>query len=194
MPEHSWKTDAHADHWRTIYEHAATHHTTVVRGGRHGNQVYPLEAFGDLMDAVDRHSEVAVNHVPRTFLDVGCGSGQLVAIASIYFGLAGSGIDYDAELVSAANSLFIKLLDTSCYAWPADALDFPAEDYSYYDVITVNRPFVGPSQQEALERKVFQVAKPGTYLVKLNNYWMPSRDKADFVASNNKGGIVVLKK
>lgn len=192
MAEHSWMTDANQDAWKTIWSHAGKHHTTATHDGMHRNTVYPLMAFGDLLDVIDRHSETAVNHVPREFLDIGCGAGQLMAIAAEYFGYFVDGFDIDPNMVQAAQELFENLGNPFTYVWEQDATGKYV--VAGYDVIVLNRLFVGPGQQEELERKVFKLAKRHAYIVKLNNITIPSRDEADPIASNSKGGIVVLKK
>jgi hypothetical protein len=189
--KHGWKTEAHADEWDYIYSVTEANAQTGTYGGEFGNLPYPLEAFGDLLSEVDLYDEVYGDHCAKTLLDVGCGNGQLIAIASVYFGLEAQGIEINGDLLAAAYRLLEGLGRPAelCSAWCEDADFF--QGYGDYDIVVLNRLYVGPAAQLELEEYIWSELKPGAYMIKLNN--VSDTEDIEIIASNNLGGIVARK-
>jgi SAM-dependent methyltransferase len=191
--QHSWITEKRRQTWNTIYSYTEQHITKGDGKDEFGNLPYPLAAFGDLLDEVDRYDEANGNEVATKLLDIGCGSGQLVAIAAEFFGMRACGFDNDLKSVEAADELFWKLMPQGMYmsAWQQDADSFNFHDLARYDIVVLNRLFVGPVRQRELETNVFDYISPGSYMVKLNNVSVP--EDGTFICSNALGGSVVRK-
>jgi SAM-dependent methyltransferase len=189
----SWITDARRPQWDKIVQHAEQHQEEGTRDGQFSNMVYPLLAFGDLLNAVDLYDEEYGSDVACKLLDIGCGAGQLMAIATEFFSFRSDGFDNSAYLAEQADELTWQLMPEGMYmsAWQEDVTDFNFNLLDMYHVVVLNRLFVGPGQQTDLETKVFDYLSPGSYMIKLNNVSMP--EDATIITSNSLGGCVVRK-
>ncbi|MBL4919095.1 methyltransferase domain-containing protein [Szabonella alba] len=96
------------------------------------------------------------------FLDVGCGGGMKVLLASGLFAQA-EGFDYDPAYVEAAAGAFHRMGAARCAAFHANALTFA--DYDRYDVIYFFQPMADPDSLRALEDRVIAGARPGTVIM-----------------------------
>ena len=68
----------------------------------------------------------------QSFIDIGCGDGRVVLVASLFTDAAG--IEFDQELVDAGNTIKTKLKLTAKIVQG----DFFAHDFSQYDIIFTN--------------------------------------------------------
>jgi SAM-dependent methyltransferase len=96
------------------------------------------------------------------FIDVGCGGGLKVALASQVFAVA-EGIDYDPAYVEVAERNFTVMRMSRCAVRQADGLTF--EDYGKYDVIYFYQPMSDVEGLKTLERKIVGDARDGTILL-----------------------------
>jgi SAM-dependent methyltransferase len=95
------------------------------------------------------------------FIDVGCGGGIKVALASELFPVA-DGIDYDPAYVDTAARSFAAMGMLRCGVQQADGLTF--DRYGVYDVIYFYQPMSVAQGLENLERQIVAGARPGTIL------------------------------
>jgi len=91
------------------------------------------------------------------FLDVGCGDGTKVLIASA-FGCNASGIEHDPECVKRARSLYRR---TSIET--VDALQY--EHYGDFDIVYFYCPIRDTEKQILLEQRIASQVRPGTILI-----------------------------
>lgn len=98
---------------------------------------------------------------PR-FLDVGCGGGMKMLLASAFFDRA-EGLDFDPAYVRAAQTAFSRMQVTRCRAFEANALTF--EGYADYEVIYFFQPMSDNDGLCALEDRILAKARPGTILI-----------------------------
>lgn len=99
---------------------------------------------------------------PLRFLDVGCGGGMKVLLASEVFSEA-DGLDYDQGYVAAATEVFHRAQAHRCSAFHANALTF--DRYDRYDVIYFFQPMSDDAGLRALEDQVLAKARPGTIII-----------------------------
>lgn len=99
---------------------------------------------------------------PVRFLDVGCGGGTKVLLASEFFGRA-EGLEFDPKYVSAAQTLISTVSEDNCDIFQGDALTF--EEYAAYDVIYFYQPIRNPDLLIQLERRICDNARPGTVII-----------------------------
>jgi trans-aconitate methyltransferase len=92
---------------------------------------------------------------PR-FLDVGCGPGTKMLLASRFFGLDAAGIEISPEMAGAAQA--------HGPVTTGDALQVPAGTYGQFDLIWLYRPFRDPELEEKLEARIMDEMKPGAIL------------------------------
>jgi trans-aconitate methyltransferase len=122
-----------------------------------------------LFDFIALVAEALPDSAGESFLEVGCGIGTRMLVASTVFGLDAHGIDRVDEYVAQASEL-------GCSAEVADALTW--DDYGKYDVIWFNRPFRDRGLQRQLEARVWEAMKPGAVVIWANlempppaNWW-----------------------
>ncbi|EAQ03169.1 hypothetical protein OB2597_13533 [Pseudooceanicola batsensis HTCC2597] len=96
------------------------------------------------------------------FIDVGCGGGSKVFLASRYFAEC-HGLDYDRDYIAAAERTLRTVRAESCFAFQADALVF--DGYGDYDVIYFYRPMIDDRMLARLEDRVLSTARPGTVIL-----------------------------
>ena len=99
---------------------------------------------------------------PVRFLDVGCGGGVKVAIASELFAEA-VGMEYDPGYVEVAARTFKAMRTNRCSVFQADGLTY--DGYADYDVIYFYQPMSDDDGLIALERQIVERARPGTILL-----------------------------
>lgn len=96
------------------------------------------------------------------FLDVGCGAGGKVLIASGLFAEA-DGLEYDPGYVAVAGRLLGTPRAPRTRVFAGDALAY--EGYGAYDVIYFYAPMREPAKLRALEERIAALARPGAVLV-----------------------------
>lgn len=96
------------------------------------------------------------------FLDVGCGAGSKVLLASQIFDRA-EGLEYDPGYAAAARRLLGTFWAPRTAVIEGDALAF--DGYGRYDVIYLFAPMSVPEKLRALEDRVALMARPGTVLI-----------------------------
>lgn len=92
----------------------------------------------------------------RDFLDVGCGPGTKMQLASHFFGLHACGIEIDQAMAVKAS----KHGDV----WNENAIGMPPGTYAGWDLIWLYRPFRDPDMETALEIRITDEMKPGAIL------------------------------
>jgi SAM-dependent methyltransferase len=96
------------------------------------------------------------------FLDVGCGGGLKVLSALRYFKEA-DGLDFQQSYVDSACHLLDRAKAKAARAFQADALTF--EGYGDYEIIYFYRPIRDNAKIIEMERRIVDLAKPGTLLI-----------------------------
>lgn len=175
---------------------AADNRESGTRDGMHLNGPYPLHLFGQMLTRIDEYQDQLEQNeeefVPAyRVLDAGCGAGQLVALAATVFSFSADGFDLDPKYIRQANALLDELMVRGNYGetWIQDATEF--EHYGDYDIVILNKLFVGPVAQAKLEAKVHDALKPGAYMIRLNNITLP--DGWEMIFSDGLGGSVIRK-
>lgn len=110
-----------------------------------------------------RNKKLDWRHKHR-FVDVGCGIGSKLLIASdILGGFEICGIEYSKEYVKVANQLISHTYEfRRPYVIEFNALEL---DYTSFDVIYFYCPLINVEKQMALEERIFRTAKPGAIIV-----------------------------
>jgi SAM-dependent methyltransferase len=91
-----------------------------------------------------------------SFLDVGCGPGTKMLLASHFYGLDASGIEISPEMAKEAEK-------HGAVFW-GDALQAAPGAYTGTDLIWLYRPFRDQLLEEQLEARVMDEMKPGAIL------------------------------
>lgn len=92
----------------------------------------------------------------RGFLDVGCGPGTKMLLASHFYGLNACGIEIVPEMAKAAGQ--------HGEVWNDDALAAPPGTYAHWDLIWLYRPFRDRLLEEQLEARIMDEMQPGAIL------------------------------
>ena len=133
----------------------------------------PLREFESMMRAAYRVLNVLGRRQGQRFLDVGCGGGSKVLLASRYFA-ACDGLDYDPGYADAAARLLKSAQATGCTAFQADGITF--DGYGNYDVIYFYRPLRENEILAKMEDQIFANARPGTIVIApYDTYFNPRR-------------------
>jgi SAM-dependent methyltransferase len=122
-----------------------------------------------------------------SFVDVGCGVGDKLALASD-LGFEAHGIEVDPAAVRKARRAFrFRVRETTAYSappllhepgggamtlYPVDARDF---DLSGFAVIYFYRPFADDRRQRSLERRIWKQARPGAFVIACGALTRPPR-------------------
>ncbi len=118
----------------------------------------PADKFIEDLDNLDKL-------LPSTgsfnFIDVGCGIGSKLALAS-YYGTYDRkmnlhGIEITEEYVRVAKSL-----NPTSHVFVGDAI---LHHYGNYDVIYFYQPLFNQSLQNKMEERIIKTAKPGAYII-----------------------------
>ena len=96
------------------------------------------------------------------FVDVGCGGGSKLLLASRYFTRA-DGIEFDRGYVGSARRLVEACRLPKSEVFEANALEF--DQYDQYDVVYFYQPMKDPELLQELERIITSSVRPGTVLV-----------------------------
>jgi SAM-dependent methyltransferase len=98
----------------------------------------------------------------RLFLDVGCGPGTKMQIASELFGLDAYGIEVDAAMADEARKHFPE----RGHIVTGDALHLQPDYHplGVFDLLWLYRPFRDPESERALEERIIAEMKPGAVL------------------------------
>ena len=99
---------------------------------------------------------------PVRFLDMGCGGGSKVLIASAMFDEA-EGADFLPAYIAQGREFFTRVGADPDRLRVGDALRF--DDYGAYDVIYFYRPLKDPALAAQMEARVLAQVRPGTILL-----------------------------
>jgi len=115
---------------------------------------------------------------PLRFLDVGCGIGVTVLMATEIFHQA-DGLEFDAGYAGLARGLMARTGYDLVNIIEGDALTF--EGYDQYDVVYFYQPMRDETLLMALERRVTERATPGTVLIAPYDAFAPRAAGLGFV-------------
>lgn len=118
--------------------------------------------FTNLMQAAYRITRARRLDGLVRFLDVGCGGGTKMIVASHFFEVA-DGLEYNSDYVAHAERTLELARAEGCTIIEGDALTF--NDYSSYDVIYAFRPLSDRVMLAELETTILDQAKPGTLII-----------------------------
>lgn len=122
----------------------------------------PTSVFLEDCHAAYRVCLAQERRAPLKFLDVGCGGGMKVLMASHFFTLA-EGLEADPNFIRAAKGLLGSVGWGRARAIRGDALAF--DDYRNYDVIYFYQPMREAAGLLELEARIVQAAMAGTVLI-----------------------------
>lgn len=122
----------------------------------------PASVFCAHLHAAYRICLAQRRDTPIRFLDVGCGGGTKVLLASEFFGRT-DGLEFDPKYVAAAQTLMATISGDNCDIFQGDALCF--EDYAAYDVIYFYQPIRNPKLLIELEQRICSESRPGTVII-----------------------------
>lgn len=128
----------------------------LTHGNRHDDKYLPWMPFQPA-NFIAMIAECMTYASGFRFLDVGCGIGSKLALATTVFGLQADGVEVDS--VMAAEACKWRCGNVI----PQDALDVPGL-YADYDIIWLYRPFRDRKCEEQLEKLVRENMKPGAIL------------------------------
>jgi SAM-dependent methyltransferase len=129
--------------------------------GAHPDIPHDAAAFAATAHAAWRVAQAMRPAHPLRFLDVGCGGGMMVLLASGLFSCA-DGFDLDPAYVAAANAAFTRMRSARCHAFEANALTF--DRYADYDVIYFYQPIWDSDLLREMENRIIASARPGTVI------------------------------
>lgn len=106
-------------------------------------------------------SEVIQEAEGTLFLDVGCGPGTKMRIASYMFGMCTTGVEIDPEMaiLAAEKSGYDRVSVRMIFC--GDALNYK---YHRPDIIWLYRPFRDPVKERQLEQQIFAEMKSGAII------------------------------
>lgn len=143
-----------ADLVQTVQE---TEHKYLLHGDRHDPMTTPWMPYQPA-DFIGIIWEALPEMTGNYFLDVGCGPGTKMSIASELFGLDVQGVEIDAEMAAEASKLFPGRIHQG------DALLRSQFFYDSHDFIWLYRPFRDAAHERFLENKIIAAMKPGAIL------------------------------
>jgi SAM-dependent methyltransferase len=132
------------------------------RAGMHADIRYDPRAFLDKVRWAAVLSAALGARAPTRFLDIGCGAGGKVLLASAFFDRA-EGLERDAHALAAARAVLNRSPAGVSPVLAGDALTF--RHYRRYDVLYLFRPFSDDARQRQLEERVARLARPGAVIL-----------------------------
>jgi len=130
-------------------------------------------SFTSVVDSfllVRSHARASGKHI-KTFLDIGCGIGNIMLIP-YSLGFISHGIEYDKHILEYALFPVIKKsIKRVSGIYKMDALDF--NRYNEYDIIYYYCPMCNRVMEENLEKKIQSEMKVGAYLIILGGVTTP---------------------
>ena len=124
--------------------------------------VMPIQRYEILLTAANRVCTVLNRTTPQRFVDVGCGGGTRVFVASRYFPYA-DGFDYDMGYVEAGQDTMKAIGASQSEIFYANALTY--EGYDTYDIIYFYRPLRDEVLLAQMQQHIIRTARPGTILI-----------------------------
>lgn len=118
----------------------------------YGWEPFPISRFYNMLI-------LAMSHNRGPFLDVGCGIGTKVLLAS-QVGIEAQGIELFPEYVAEAERLGVKVEQ-------ADARSYGR--YGEFGIIYINHPLRDIEEEDKLERHIQRQMVPGSVLIAVNN-------------------------
>jgi protein-L-isoaspartate O-methyltransferase len=118
--------------------------------------------FINLIHAAYRIALAQGRSGPLRFIDVGCGGGSKVIMASHFFEQA-DGLEYNTNFVEHAQSTIEVSKAEGCTIQEGDALTF--RDYADYDIIYFYRPISDNDILTQMEATIVDMVKPGTIII-----------------------------
>ena len=153
------------------------------------NLPYPVAMIGGFLRDIDMIPG-SVFELYR-FLEVGCGSAVKATMASDMFSYSVHAFDITDEHV-AKSCETVKIFNQEQHVTVEQVCALTFDDYHLYDVIYLNRLFVGPETQLYLESRVWDMMSPNAFLILVNGLSTPGND-GDLIVSNDRGGAVYRK-
>lgn len=124
--------------------------------------VMPIQRYEILLTAANRVCTVLNRTEPQRFVDVGCGGGTRVFVASRYFPYA-DGFDYDMGYVEAGQQTMKAIGASHSEIFYANALTY--DGYKDYDIIYFYRPLRDEVLLAEMQQHIIRTARPGTILI-----------------------------
>jgi SAM-dependent methyltransferase len=113
-----------------------------------------------LSDFIAVLAEATAQAEGNRFIDIGCGPGVKMAVASLLFGYKCDGIEYNPDMAFRAGQIDVG---DETDIWIDDALT-SGINYGEYDVLWLYRPFRDASQEQQLEERIHSEMKEGAIL------------------------------
>lgn len=121
--------------------------------------------FVSMLGAVLDHQKIEPHKNKRKpkFLDIGCGVGEKIYLASL-FGLNTFGLELRKELITDGRKLLKSMSDDfyDDHFIPGNALTF---DYKDFDILYFYCPLADEALQIKLELRIAKTAKPGAIVI-----------------------------
>ncbi|GLS88726.1 hypothetical protein GCM10010873_37000 [Cypionkella aquatica] len=152
----------HSRTWDRMHSHLSPHTPNLYHDapGHHGDLPYPASDFLRYAMAARRICLAMGKHQPA-FLDVGCGIGSKLVLASELFART-DGLEYEAGHAAIAQAMMQRIGARATTIFHADALSFAA--YGAYDVLYAYKPMYGAGLEQ-MEARLIGQARPGTLLI-----------------------------
>jgi SAM-dependent methyltransferase len=166
---------------------------TGTTQGQFKNLPYPVSVIGGFLKDIDAYQDKLQDEgidypTCLDFLEVGCGSAVKATMAAEIFAYRAHAIDNSPEHVTSARETVNRFnQEDHVTVELADASTF--NEYSDYDIIYLNRLYVGPAQQTVLENRIYRDMRPGTYLILVNGL----SEWPDPIVRNTVNGAVYRK-
>jgi SAM-dependent methyltransferase len=115
-----------------------------------GADVHRADEIRRMMQ-LKEHLAAAHPHAPDgTWLDIGCGTGSLLALARDEFGIKGEGVELSADRRAMAK----KVTGMNIYSDPLESLKLPAESFAAVTLVNVFSHLTSPRATLAEIRRV----------------------------------------
>ena len=136
--------------------------TSVAQENQHLDIALSGGLFVNLMQAAYRAALAQGRHGPMRFLDVGCGGGTKLVMASHFFRQA-DGLEYNSVFAENARRTLHITKTEGASVIEDDALRF--ENYADYDVIYFYRPISNDALLAKMEKTIVDQATPKTIII-----------------------------